>query len=214
MSEDYVQNYIQAIDRPLPELEKTFEKELEVLKIYSNLNSIVLDVGCGAGRPADLFSKFVKKIVCVDNDKKMILEARKRCEDFKNIEILEGDALNLNFPDNSFDFVYATYNLIGSLKKDERQKHVDEMKRVAKPGDKIIDITWKGDKETTEFLKKYYPSIGIEIIESNDTKTITSKGTFERISGEELLGYYKSANLKDIKFVEVDPVWIAIIGTK
>ena len=32
MAEDYVQNYIQAIENPLPDLKKTFEEELEILK--------------------------------------------------------------------------------------------------------------------------------------------------------------------------------------
>lgn len=214
MTEDYVQNYIQAIENPLPELKATFDKELEVLKDYADENSVVLDVGCGAGRPADLFSKFVKKIICVDNDKKMLLVAKERCKDCDNVEILEDDALSLNFPESSFDLVYATYNLIGSIEKSERQKLVDEMKRVAKNGTKIINMTWKNSKETTDFIKKYYPAIGIEIIEANEKKTVTSKGVFERVSKEELLEYYTSADLNDIKFIEVGPVWTAIIGTK
>ena len=88
------------------------------------------------------------------------------------------------------------------------------MKRVSKNNAKIINITWKDNKETTEFLKRYYPSIRIEVIESDNSKTITSKGIFERISKEELLEYYTSANLKEIKFVDVGSVWIAIIGIK
>src|SRR3989344_7422045 len=105
MVEDYVQNYIQAIDNPLPELKNSFDKELKILKNHSSKTSVVLDVGCGAGRPSDLLSKFVKKIVCIDNDKKMLKFAKERCKNINNIEILEDDALNLNFPDNSFDLV-------------------------------------------------------------------------------------------------------------
>lgn len=214
MVEDYVQNYIQAIENPSPELKNTFDKELEILKKNSDQNSIVLDVGCGAGRPADLLSRFVKKIVCVDNDKKMLSVAKEKCKEIDNVKILEDNALNLSFSDNSFDLVYATYNLIGSLKKSERQNLINEMKRVAKNNSKIINITWKDNKETTEFLKKYYSSIGIEIIYSDESKTVTSKGTFERISKNELLKYYTSANLKNIEFVEIGTVWIAIIGIK
>ena len=65
-----------------------------------------------------------------------------------------------------------------------------------------------------EVIKKYYPSIGIGIAEADESKTITSKGTFGRISKNELLEYYTVANLKDIKFTDVGPVWMAIIGTK
>lgn len=214
MAEDYVQNYIQAIENPLPELKNTFDKEIEILKNNSEKNSVVLDVGCGAGRPADLLSKFVKKIVCIDNDKKMLDFAKERCKDVENVEILEDDTLDISFSDKSFDLVYATYNLVGSLKKSERQKLINEMKRVAKDNTKIINLTWKDNRETTEFLKKYYPSIGIDIINSNESETITSKGTFERISKKELLEYYTSANLKNIQLLDVGSVWIAIIGIK
>ena len=88
------------------------------------------------------------------------------------------------------------------------------MKRVAKDSSKIINLTWKDNKETTEFLKKYYHSIRIKVLEANDFKTVTSKGTFERISKKEMLEYYTSANLKNIEIIDVGPVWIAIIGIK
>ena len=45
MTDDYIKNYIQAIDNPLPELKNTFNKELEILKNCSNKDSVVLDVG-------------------------------------------------------------------------------------------------------------------------------------------------------------------------
>ena len=144
----------------------------------------------------------------------MLNLAKERCKDINNVEILDDDALNISFSDNSFDLVYDTYNLVGSLKKSECQKLIDEMKRVSKDGTKIINITWKDNKETTEFLKKYYPSIGINIINAGESKTITSKGIFDRISKDELLKYYTSANLRNIEFVDVGSVWIAIIGIK
>jgi len=206
--------YLKAIENPLPELKDTFDKELELLEGNSDKNSIVLDIGCGAGRPVDSLSKFVKKIICVGNDEKMLSVAKERCKNFNNVEILERDALYLRFSDNSFDLVYATYNLVGSLEKSERQKLIDEMKLVAKDNARIVIITWKDNAITTEFLKNYYPSIGIEIIKSNDTETVTSKGIFDRISKKELLNYCNVANLKNLKFVDVGSVWVAIIGTK
>jgi len=214
MSENYVQNYICAIENPLPEMVDTFHEELEMLKNHCNKDSIVLDVGSGAGRPANMLSEYVKKIVCIDNDEKMLLAAKERYGDSANIDFLNEDALALTFPNDSFDLAYATYNLVGWLKKSERQQLIDEMRRVAKEGTRIINLTWKDDKETTEFLKRYYPAIGVDIIEADEGKTVTSKGVIERISKDELLEYYKGAELKDINFIEVNPVWVAIVGTK
>ncbi len=210
----YVNNYIQAINNPLPELKDSFVRELELLKDSSDKDDIVLDVGCGAGRPADLFSAFVRKIICIDNDKNMLDLARQRCKNIDNIEIREGDALHMDFADDQFDLVYATYNLIGSLPKSDRQQLVDEMVRVARTGARIINITWKDNRETTDFLLKYYPSIGIEVISASDSKTVTSKGTFFRVSRQELVDYYTNANIKNINFVDVGPVWIAVVGNK
>ena len=211
---DYVSNYFKAIENPLSNLNETFEEEIELLKSFVNKNSIVLDVGCGAGRPADKLSDFVKEIVCIDNDSKMIALAEERCKNFENIKIVNDNAFKMKIKDNTFDFVYATYNLIGSIEEFERQKLVDEMVRVAKKGTKVVNITWKDDVFTTNFLGKYYPSIGIDIFNQDEAKTVTSIGTLDRISKERLLEYYESANLKEIKFIGVGPVWVAIVGIK
>lgn len=214
MSEDYVQNYMKAVNNPLPQLKKTYDEELKLLRKFSDDTSVVLDVGCGAGRPADTYAKYVKKLVCIDNDEKMLTIAKERCNALSNVEYVEGDALNMKFADETFDLVYATYNLVGSVKKHERQELIDEMKRVAKVGSRVVSLTWKDDRVTTEFLKEYYPSIGLDILEADATKTVTSKGTFERISRRELLKYYKEASIGGIEFVDIGPVWMATVGTK
>jgi ubiquinone/menaquinone biosynthesis C-methylase UbiE len=214
MTENYVGNYIRAINHPLLPLQKTFDAELAFILKNSAEGYLIMEAGCGAGRPAYDISSHVKRVVCIDNDKKMLEFAKERCRGRKNIEIMLKDALHTGFLDNTFDLTYATYNLIGSLRKDERQKLVDEMSRITRKGGKIITITWKDDKKTTFFLRKYYPSIGIKIIESDAQKTMTSKGTFERIQKKGLAEYYQKAQLKNIRFDSIGPVWLAITGTK
>jgi len=214
MSDIYVKNILKAIENPLPELKATFNAEFELLKSNIKKNYTVIDVGSGTGRPADILASYCKKLLLLDNSELMIEEAMTRIKGIDNIEIVNGDALNMSFSENSFDLTYATYNLIGSIEKNQRQILVNEMRRVAKQDSKIINITWKDDDVTTKFLKKYYPSIGIDIIEVDDSKTITSKGIFERISRNDLLDYYQSANLNKVEFFDVGPVWLAIIGVK
>lgn len=213
MIHDYVREYIKAIDEPLPELAKTFESEFEFLKKNVNKNHTLLDVG-GAARPAINLAPYVKKIVSIDNNQMMIDLALGRTEGIENIEIKKEDALNMGFPDNSFDLVYDTYNLIGSLEAVERKKLINEMKRVAKKGGKIMNITWRDDNGTTEFLKKYYPAIGINIWKINNRGTVTNKGTFDRFNKDELKKFYEEAGLKNIEFYTIGPVWMAIVGEK
>lgn len=211
MGKDYIKNYLKSVNKPLPELKKTFDKEFVLLKKVCKGKKI-LDVGCGVGRPADKLAKFCKEIICIDNDSEMLNIAKKRFNS-QNLSFLKQDALNLNFPDNTFDVAYATYNLIGSLKENQRQKLINEMGRVTKKNGKIIIFTWKQDTKTSEFLKKYYPYIGIKVIESDKSKTITSKGVFERIRVDDIVKLFKTCGLTSIQTKDVG-VWSAIIGTK
>ena len=55
------------------------------------------------------------------------------------------DALNMEFPDNTFDFVWACES--GEHMPDKK-KYVEEMVRVLKPGGKIVIATWC-QRETT-----------------------------------------------------------------
>lgn len=197
---EYVPNYLKAIEEPLPELKTIFEAELDFFQEFVNLSSRVLDVGCGAGRPAVDLASSCKEIVAIDNNADMLAEARVAVEDIPNISILDADALALPFDDEEFDFIYGTYNLLGGLSAEERQQAVNEMHRVAKTGSRVASLTWKNDEQTTRFLNRYYPSIGIDIISSDEQATVTSKGTFERLSGETLQSFYAEAGFKDIQY--------------
>jgi ubiquinone/menaquinone biosynthesis C-methylase UbiE len=214
MIHDYVREYIQAISHPLPELAETFDAELEFLKKHVHQESHVLDVGCGAGRPSTVLAKFVDNIISIDNNQRMIDLALHRAEGLDNIQIIKDDALKMSFENEKFDLVYDTYNLIGSVNEKERQFLINEMYRVCKTGGKIMNITWKDNVETTHFLKRYYPAIGIDVLSIDDSGTVTTKGTFDRFDKEELKKYYERAGLKNIQFHEIGPVWMAIVGEK
>merc|ERR1712060_748436 len=58
------------------------------------------------------------------------------------------DALNMSFPDNSFDFVWACES--GEHMPD-KVKYVEEMTRVLKPGGRIVIATWCEREEPPEF---------------------------------------------------------------
>lgn len=69
----------------------------------------VLEVGCGTGRLLPYFSEHANEVIGVDASPGMLNVARTRIESksISNIRVSEGDALNLSFPDNSFDLVYS-----------------------------------------------------------------------------------------------------------
>ena len=97
----------------------------------------ILEVGVGTGLSLGLYPKDVT-IVGIDLSKDMLVRAQKRAEEegLKNIEgLLQMDAQNMTFEDNSFDKVVAMY--VASVVPDPK-KLVEEIRRVCKPGGTII----------------------------------------------------------------------------
>ena len=96
----------------------------------------ILEVGVGTGINASLYPKNCH-VTGIDLSVGMLDKARERVarEGLRNIRLLEMDAANLTFADDSFDIVYAPY--LVSVVPDPVQV-VREMRRVCKPGGKII----------------------------------------------------------------------------
>jgi phosphatidylethanolamine/phosphatidyl-N-methylethanolamine N-methyltransferase len=96
----------------------------------------VLEVGVGTGINASLYPRDCH-VTGIDLSASMLDKARERVarEGLRNVRLLEMDAANLTFADDSFDIVYAPY--LVSVVPDPVQV-VCEMRRVCKPGGKII----------------------------------------------------------------------------
>jgi len=96
----------------------------------------VLEVGIGTGINVSLYPR-TSHVTGIDLSAKMLEKAHERVakEGLTNVDLLEMDATNLAFEDNSFDVVYAPY-VISVVP--EPVKVVREMSRVCRPGGKII----------------------------------------------------------------------------
>ena len=96
----------------------------------------VLEVGVGTGINAPLYPRNCQ-VTGIDFSAKMLEKAHERVErkGLRNVRLMEMDAANLSFPDNSFDVVYAPYVI--SVVPDP-VRVVGEMRRVCRPGGKII----------------------------------------------------------------------------
>ena len=98
--------------------------------------SHILEVGVGTGINTSLYPSNCQ-VTGIDLSSSMLDKARERVarEGLRNVRLLEMDAANLTFADDSFDIVYAPY--LVSVVPDPVQV-VREMRRVCKPGGKII----------------------------------------------------------------------------
>lgn len=96
----------------------------------------VLEVGVGTGINTSLYPTNCV-VTGIDLSSSMLEKARERVqrEGIRNVRLIEMDAGALTFADDSFDIVYAPY--LVSVVPDP-VKVVREMRRVCKPGGKII----------------------------------------------------------------------------
>jgi len=96
----------------------------------------VLEVGVGTGINASLYPRDCS-VTGIDLSAPMLEKARERIvrKGISNVRLLEMDAADLKFADNSFDIVYAPY-LISVVP--DPVAVVREMQRVCRPGGRII----------------------------------------------------------------------------
>jgi phosphatidylethanolamine/phosphatidyl-N-methylethanolamine N-methyltransferase len=96
----------------------------------------VLEVGVGTGINLSLYPSDAK-ITGIDYTASMLEKARERVakKGMRNARLLQMDAADLKFPDDSFDIVYAPY-LISVVP--DPVKVAQEMRRVCRPGGRII----------------------------------------------------------------------------
>ena len=99
----------------------------------------ILEIGVGPGSTLEFYPP-TSQVVGIDISASMIKQARKKAERLNSgnrYEFHVMDALNLEFPDNSFDVVLAAY-VITTVSDPVRV--CEEMLRVVKPGGQIIAI--------------------------------------------------------------------------
>lgn len=101
----------------------------------------ILDLCTGTGKVAELFLKEMKegRVIGIDYCPEMLLKAKKRFnEKYKGrLEFRIGDVMELDLPDNSFDCVVIAFGL---RNVENISQVLLEMKRVVKPGGKILSL--------------------------------------------------------------------------
>ena len=98
-----------------------------------------LEVGVGTGISLDAYPPYIH-LKGIDPAGKMLTQAIAKTQEngWGHIELREGDALNLDFPDNSFDWVLS-FHVMTVVPNPRRM--MDEMIRVCKPGGRIIVVS-------------------------------------------------------------------------
>ena len=96
----------------------------------------ILEVGVGTGIGLPLYPRTCS-VTAIDLSDGMLERARTRVRQYslRNVRLIQMDATQLKFPDNSFDIVYAPYFI--SCVPDPLAV-TREMRRVCKPGGRLV----------------------------------------------------------------------------
>lgn len=110
----------------------------ETLKVFMHERALesVLDVGCGTGLLVKFLSTSGFRAVGCDIED----EAIKAAKNLNNIDLVKASAINLPFPNNSFDCI-TSISVVEHLRPQEVKKFIKESKRILKPGGFIFIVT-------------------------------------------------------------------------
>ena len=141
----------------------------------------VLDIGCGTGQTAAfLAQKFECQVTAVDNHPIMLKKARERFENNDSpVLVIEGDAQNLDLPDNSFDLIIAE----SVISFTDISMTLNELSRVLKSGGRMILIEMAAEQSLSEELQEKARSLyGInEILNEQEWKLKLQQAGFTQI---------------------------------
>lgn len=134
-----------------------FAKYLEkgALEFFERLNippgTRLLDVACGAGQLTLPAARKGIQVTALDLAANLVQQARaKAATEGLTIQVDEGDAENLPYPDASFDVVMS---LIGSMFAPRPELVASEMVRVCRPGGKVIMGNWTTEGHIGQMFK-------------------------------------------------------------
>jgi SAM-dependent methyltransferase len=120
----------------------------------------LLDIGCGTGANLPMLRSFVGKEGCVTgiDFSPLALQFARSHPESRNVELMQADALNLPFEDNSFDFV-TMFDVLEHLSDDHRA--LQEVHRVLRPGGAYVwsvpayKKLWSAHDEALHHFRRY-----------------------------------------------------------
>ena len=177
-------------------IHRYWKREL-IRQINPSSNNSLVDVACGTGDVAKLFSDINQnksKILCVDFNRKMLDEGKKRLKSYKNIKWKLSNAENLNLPSNSFDFYTISFGLRNTK---NLNKSIKEAYRVLKKGGRFFCLEFsKIQNKNLELIYKNYskliPLVGKYVVGQREPYDYLIESIDNFVNQEELLQYMKT----------------------
>ncbi len=116
--------------------------------------SEVLDIACGPGTVSLIANEAgAARVVGVDFSTGMLEVARERALGAAGMEFIEGNALDLPLPDQSFDVVVSNFGVIFAP---DPARAVSEMARVLRPGGRAAFTAWLRSGTTASYYETVF----------------------------------------------------------
>lgn len=141
--------------------EQTAKIETALKSVNVEIDSFVLDLGCGTGLLFDHVADKAETIVGLDISREILLQAKSRSRKFAKVHLVLADADNLPFKNDVFSHVFAV-TLIQNLPNPV--KTFVEVKRVAKEN-AVIVVTGLKRKYSLKVFEKLLRKFGLKVIE-------------------------------------------------
>jgi 2-polyprenyl-6-hydroxyphenyl methylase/3-demethylubiquinone-9 3-methyltransferase len=124
-----------------PRVKQYLEAEIRYVLDRLRGDDVVLELGCGYGRVALRLAEVAKRVVGIDTAEESIALARELAGEGGRCEFLIMDALDLRFPDDSFEAVVCVQNGVCAFGVD-RQALLGEAWRVTREGGRLLFSTY------------------------------------------------------------------------
>ena len=165
----------------------------------------LIDVGCGTGDIANLYIKLTNnntRILCIDPNKKMIEEGKKKLIKHKNIIWKVGCAEDLKVEDNTYDFYTISFGLRNTK---DLNKSLSEAYRVLRKGGRFLCLEFsKIENSNLEFIYKNYskiiPFIGQLIVGDKKPYEYLINSIEKFVNQEKLLELMKKNNFRNCTY--------------
>lgn len=185
-------------------IHKSWKKQL-IYSMNPKTNTKLIDVACGTGDIAKLFSEATKnksKVQCVDPNKKMISLSKQKLRDCKNISWKIASAEKLPFKDSEFDYYTISFGLRNTK---NLNKSLSEAFRVLKKGGRFFCLEFsKINNDYLDYIYQNYskliPTIGEFIVGDKKPYEYLIKSIKEFVDQDELIALMKENKFQKCEF--------------
>ena len=175
----------------------------------------LIDIASGTGDVAKAFMKrtnYLGKVACVEPNKLMINEGKKKLGNIKNINWTRSLAEKLPFKDETFDKYSVSF---GIRNFSDINLSLQEAKRVLKVGGRIFCLEFS--KIDNEMLSKFYeiysksiPIIGKYVVGKSEPYEYLTQTIKEFHSQEELLNIFEKNGFSNVEYRNLSGGIVAI----